>query len=210
MAEGSRRGNRYVIRSRRQFVTGAVAAVAGLTATGAPAALAAGPKSFIRGAMTTFVFRKRRPHVPDLVPDLKFRDRDDAERAITEWRGRVVLINLWATWCAPCRKEMPSLDRLQSGLGGADFEVVAVSIDRKGLKASGAFLKEIGASNLELYVDKSGKVARDLKSFGLPASVLIGRNGEEIGRLIGPAEWDSGEAVALVEAAVAGRFGATS
>ena len=205
MAEGSRRGNRYVIRSRRQFVTGAVAAVAGLTATGAPAALAAGPKSFISGAMTTFVFRKDRPH----VPDLKFRDKDDAERAITEWRGRVVLINLWATWCAPCRKEMPSLDRLQSGLGGADFEVVAVSIDRKGLKASGAFLEEIGASNLGLYVDKSGKVARDLKSFGLPASVLIGRNGEEIGRLTGPAEWDSGEAVALVEAAGAGRFEAT-
>ncbi len=156
--------------------------------------------------MTTFVFKKDQP----AVPDLKFKDKDDAERSITEWQGRVVLINLWATWCAPCRKEMPSLDRLQSRLGGDDFEVVAVSIDRKGLKASGAFLEEIGASNLGLYVDKSGKVARDLKSFGLPASVLIGRKGEELGRLIGPAEWDSEEAVALLEAAIAGKFSTTS
>ena len=206
MAEGSRRSNRYVIRSRRQFVTGATAAIAGLALAGVPPVQAAEPKSFIKGAMTTFVFKKDPPQ----VPDLKFKDRDNAERSITEWRGRVGLINLWATWCAPCRKEMPSLDRLQSRLGGPDFEVVAVSIDRKGIGASGDFLKEIGADNLGLYVDKSGKIARDLKSFGLPASMLIGRKGEEIGRLIGPAEWDSEEAVALVEAAIAGKFSTTS
>ena len=206
MAEGSRRSNRYVIPSRRQFIAGATAAITGFALTGVPTVHAAGPKSFVKGAMTTFVFKKDQPPAPDLI----FKDKDDAERSITEWRGRVVLINLWATWCAPCRKEMPSLDRLQSRLGGPDFEVVALSIDRKGIKASGDFLKEIGADNLGLYVDRSGKVARDLKSFGLPASVLLGRKGEEVGRLIGPAEWDSEEAVALLEAAIAGKFSTTS
>lgn len=163
-------------------------------------------KAYAKGDMTTFVPRKTR----DLVADLKFADKTGAERSITEWRGRVVLLNLWATWCAPCRKEMPSLNRLQTRLGGDDFEVVAVSIDRKGLKASGAFLKETEATDLALYVDKSGKIARDIKSFGLPVTVLIGRDGEEIGRLIGPAEWDSEDAVALIEATINGKLALTN
>ena len=163
-------------------------------------------KAYSKGEMTTFVPRKTR----DVVADLKFADKTGTERSITEWRGRVVLLNLWATWCAPCRKEMPSLNRLQTRIGGDDFEVVAVSIDRKGLKASGAFLEETGATDLALYVDKSGKIARDIKSFGLPATVLIGRDGEEIGRLIGPAEWDSEDAVALIEAAIEGKLALTN
>lgn len=163
-------------------------------------------KAYAKGDMTTFVPRKTR----DAVADLKFADKTGNERSITEWRGRVVLLNLWATWCAPCRKEMPSLNRLQTRLGGDDFEVVAVSIDRKGLKASGAFLEETGATDLALYVDKSGKIARDIKSFGLPATVLIGRDGNEIGRLIGPAEWDSEDAVALIEAAIDGKLALTN
>lgn len=163
-------------------------------------------KAYAKGDMTTFVPRKTR----DLVADLKFADKTGSERSITEWRGRVVLLNLWATWCAPCRKEMPSLNRLQTRIGGDDFEVVAVSIDRKGLKASGAFLEETGATDLALYVDKSGKIARDIRSFGLPSTVLIGRDGEEIGRLIGPAEWDSEDAVALIEAAIEGKLALTN
>ncbi len=163
-------------------------------------------KAYSKGEMTTFVPRKTR----DLVADLKFADKTGAERSITEWRGRVVLVNLWATWCAPCRKEMPSLNRLQTRLGGDDFEVVAVSIDRKGLKASSAFLEETKATDLALYVDKSGKIARDLKSYGLPATVLIGRDGAEIGRLIGPAEWDSEDAVALIQATIDGKLALTN
>ena len=115
----------------------------------------------------------------------------------------MALVNLWATWCAPCRKEMPDLAKLQAALGSDQFEVVAISVDRKGAEASSAFLKETGADNLKLYVEPTTAIVNDVQSAGLPASILVDRQGREIGRLLGPADWASPEAQDLVRAALA-------
>lgn len=122
---------------------------------------------------------------------------------LATWKGRVVLLNLWATWCAPCRKEMPDLSKLQAELGGADFEVVALSVDRKGLDASQAFLKEVGAGNLAGYIEPDGTSLAALQALGLPATILIDRKGQEAARLLGPADWASPEAKAVVKTLLA-------
>jgi thiol-disulfide isomerase/thioredoxin len=158
-----------------------------------------GFRAFVVGPMTAFLVKADRPAVPDLA----FKDSSGAEIKLSKWQGRVVLLNLWATWCAPCRKEMPILDALQKQLGSKDFEVVALSVDRKGLEASSAFLKETEANSLGLYVDETTKSLDDLQALGLPVTVLIDRKGREIGRLLGPAEWNSAEAIALMKAAIA-------
>ncbi len=156
-------------------------------------------KSLAKGALAAFIVRpQRRP-----VADIAFQDASGKEMKLSQWRGRVVLVNLWATWCAPCRKEMPALAELQKQLGSADFEVVAISIDRKGAAASAAFMAETGALALTLYVEPSGRILNDLEALGLPATVLIDREGNEVGRLLGPAEWASPEAIVLVKAAIA-------
>jgi thiol-disulfide isomerase/thioredoxin len=159
---------------------------------------AGGIKDFAVGPMAAFLVRAERPPVPDLA----FKDSAGNEIKLSKWQGRVVLLNLWATWCAPCRKEMPALNAVQKQLGSGDFEVVALSVDRKGLDASGAFLKETGADSLGLYADQTAKSLDDLQAIGLPSTLLIDRKGREIGRLLGPAEWNSAEAVALIKAAI--------
>ena len=157
-----------------------------------------GLAAYSKGAMTTFVARAE----PQKLPEFTFLRDDGSETSLAEWRGKVVLLNLWATWCAPCRKEMPDLDRLQAELGGDDFDLVALSIDRTGLDKPREFLKEIGIEHLKLYNNSSGKLAASLKAFGMPTTLLINRDGEEIGRLVGPAEWGSQDAVDLVKAAI--------
>ena len=122
---------------------------------------------------------------------------------LSNWKGRVALVNLWATWCAPCRKEMPDLAKLQKELGSDQFEVVAISVDRKGVEAASAFLKETGAGSLKLYVEPTTAIVNELQAIGLPVTVLVDRQGNEIGRLLGPAEWSSPEAKALITAALA-------
>jgi thiol-disulfide isomerase/thioredoxin len=117
--------------------------------------------------------------------------------SLADFRGKVVLLNIWATWCAPCRREMPTLDRLQAQLGGSDFEVVALSIDRKGLPVVKEFYAEIGLDTLPIYVDQSGSAQRTLSVLGVPTTLLLDREGNEIGRLLGPAEWDSPEMMAF-------------
>lgn len=156
-------------------------------------------KALASGAMTAFVVKSERKP----VPEISFAAETGAATSLSAWKGRVVLVNLWATWCAPCRKEMPSLAALQSEMGGSDFEVVAISVDRKGLEVSGQFLKEVGATALKLYADPSTETLSKFQAVGLPASILIDRQGREIGRLLGPAEWNSPEAKALITAAVA-------
>jgi thiol-disulfide isomerase/thioredoxin len=151
------------------------------------------------GPMAAFLVKAARPR----VPDLSFKNAQGADTRLSQWQGRVVLLNLWATWCAPCRKEMPTLNEVQKKLGSKDFEVVALSVDRKGPEASTAFLKETGAGSLGLYVDDTTKSLDDLQAFGLPVTLLIDRKGHEIGRLLGPAEWNSAEAAALIKAALA-------
>ncbi len=151
------------------------------------------------GPLAAFLVRPdRKP-----VKDLSFQDASGKPLKLSDWKGRVVLINLWATWCAPCRKEMPDLAELQKELGSDQFEVLAISVDRKGAEASAAFLKETGADNLKLYVEPTTAIVNDLQAAGLPATLLIDREGREIGRLLGPADWASPEALALIKAAIA-------
>lgn len=162
----------------------------------------ANKERFSVGEMAAFVFKEEwRP-----AEGFTFVDAAGAERTMEDWRGRVVLLNLWATWCAPCRREMPALDRLQAALGDDDFEVVALSVDRNGAEASAAFLAEVGASNLALYVDATTKAMFALRARGLPATYLIDREGRIIGHLIGPAEWDQQDAVQLVRGAIDGEI----
>jgi thiol-disulfide isomerase/thioredoxin len=156
-------------------------------------------RALATGAMAAFVVKGERKH----VPAISFAPEDGSATSLDNWKGRVVLVNLWATWCAPCRKEMPSLAALQSEMGSKDFEVVAISVDRKGLEVSGQFLKDVGATALRLYADSSTEALGKFQAVGLPASILIDRQGREIGRLLGPAEWNSAEAKALITAALA-------
>lgn len=158
-----------------------------------------GLKAFATGPLAAFVIKPERKAVPDIA----FTDSTGAAKKISDWKGRVVLLNMWATWCAPCRKEMPDLAKLQQTLGSKDFEVVALSVDLKGAAASSAFLKDVGATALALYVDPSTKALSDMQAVGLPATVLIDRQGREAGRMLGPAQWASPEAQALIKAAVA-------
>ncbi len=152
-----------------------------------------------KGAMAAFLTKADRP----AMPALGFKDAGGKDRTLAEWKGRVVLLNLWATWCAPCRKEMPTLSDLQKQLGGKDFEVMALSLDLKGLDASKKFLDENGARNLVAYTDQSTASLAALQGVGLPLTILIDKQGREVGRLIGPAEWNSPEAIALIKAAMA-------
>ncbi len=146
----------------------------------------------------------RKP-VPQALPNVTFQNELGQPVTLESFRGRVILLNLWATWCIPCRKEMPALDRLQAAVGSNDFEVVALSIDRSGVAGARKFLDSIGVSKLKLYADPSAKLGNELKAIGLPTTLLIDRQGREIGRLIGPAEWDDPQSKALVAAAVAGK-----
>ena len=145
-------------------------------------------------------------HAPFLVPDLSFKDAEGRERTLADWRGRTVLLNLWATWCVPCRKEMPALDALQADLGGQGFEVVAVNIDTRDAEKPLKFLKDTGVTHLAYYSDQSAKVFQDLKLagkvFGMPTTLIVDRSGCEIGEMAGPAEWASADGVKLVSAAV--------
>ena len=135
---------------------------------------------------------------PRPLPEIHFENSQGAAMSLADFRGKVVLLNIWATWCAPCRREMPTLERLQGELGGPDFQVVALSIDRKGLPVVQGFYAELGIEILPIYVDETGEVQRALNVLGLPTTLLLDRDGNEIGRLLGPAEWDSPEMVGFL------------
>ena len=129
-----------------------------------------------------------------------------APKSLADWHGRTVLLNLWATWCVPCRKEMPALDALQDKLGGPDFEVVAVNIDTRDPDKPKTWLHDAGIGHLAYYADPNAKVFQDLKAvgkaIGMPTTLLVDPNGCEIASLAGPAEWASEDAVKLVSAAL--------
>ena len=124
------------------------------------------------------------------LPDLRFVDGAGAPRSLSDFRGRVILLNLWATWCVPCRKEMPALDRLQAALGAPGFEVVALSLDQGGSPAVKSFYEELDLRALRIYVDQNGEALTKLGSVGIPLTLLIGRDGRELWRVVGPREWD--------------------
>jgi thiol-disulfide isomerase/thioredoxin len=143
---------------------------------------------------------------PLRLPQLAFQDASGARKSLADWRGRTVLLNLWATWCVPCRKEMPALDALEQKLGGPKFEVVSINIDTRDPDKPKAWLKENGVSRLVYYADPNAKVFQDLKvvgrAIGMPTTVLIDPNGCEIATLAGPAEWASEDAIKLIQAAI--------
>jgi thiol-disulfide isomerase/thioredoxin len=128
---------------------------------------------------------------PKAIAAINFSDVQGKLRSLADLQGKVILLNIWATWCVPCRREMPALDRLQVAIGGSDFEVVPVSVDRGGIDSVRKFYAEIGIRNLAMYVDASGNTVRQLRAAGLPMTLLVDRGGYEIGRIIGPAEWDT-------------------
>ena len=136
---------------------------------------------------------------PNPLGALAFDDAQGTRTTVAAFAGKTVLLNLWATWCVPCRAEMPALDKLQARLGSAEFAVVPVNIDQQRLDRARGFFKEIGATNLPYYADKSADILRVLNGKGLPTTVLIGRDGCEIGTMAGPAQWDSPDARALIE-----------
>jgi thiol-disulfide isomerase/thioredoxin len=141
---------------------------------------------------------------PKLLPELSFDTPERAKASLADFKGRTVLLNLWATWCVPCRQEMPALDRLQGLRGSKDFTVVAVNVDTARLDRRQAFLNEIGIKNLKLYTDNTGTAFEALKQagkvIGLPTTILIGKDGCEIGTMAGPAQWDSQDALTLLDA----------
>jgi thiol-disulfide isomerase/thioredoxin len=136
---------------------------------------------------------------PQAMPDLAFTAADGTQHHLSEWRGKVVLLNLWATWCAPCKAEMPALDRLQAKLGSDAFTVLAISLDRTGPDKPAAFFAGNGITHLTLYMDRAGGAAASLGASGLPLSAVLDRHGNEVARLTGPAEWDSAAMAAQIE-----------
>jgi thiol-disulfide isomerase/thioredoxin len=156
---------------------------------------AAGAHETIAGASLPG-FEAVSPPVP--APEIAFNDGAGVPLTLADFRGRVVLLNFWATWCAPCVREMPSLDRLQAALGGPDFEVVALSVDRGGISQVRPFFARLGIAHLKKYLDTTSRSISAFGLIGLPVTVLIDAEGMEVGRLNGPAEWDSEAAVALI------------
>ena len=151
-------------------------------------------KSLITGQVANFtLYEQAKPTL-----EVEFLDAAEQPRSFVDFQGKVVLVNFWATWCAPCIREMPALARLEAELGGDDFRVVAISIDRKGMPAVNRFYKKHKIEGLEPFVDTKNAVLRKLRVLGLPTTVLIDRRGNEIGRLVGGAEWDSPEAIRLI------------
>ena len=143
---------------------------------------------------------------PQPLSPISFQTADGTKVTLADFKGKTVLLNLWATWCIPCRKEMPALNQLQADLGGKDFEVVAVNIDTQGPERVETFLNETGIDKLHRYADPSTGILQSLKNEGLgqglPTSVIIDRQGCRLGAMAGPAEWSSDDAKALIKAAM--------
>ena len=146
---------------------------------------------------------KLQPSDPAPVPDTAFTDPQGGTHRLADYRGKVVLLNFWATWCAPCREEMPSLDALQAQMGGTDFQVVAIASGHNPAPAISKFLDEAGVTNLPVLLDPRQALAREMGVMGMPVTVLIDRDGHEIARLMGGADWASETALALIRQATA-------
>jgi thiol-disulfide isomerase/thioredoxin len=143
------------------------------------------------------------PSKPKPAPAVAFQDAQGNPLSLEDFRGQVVVLNLWATWCGPCRQEMPSLDHLQAEAGGAKLHVLALSVDRTDLAQIQTFYRDTGIQHLNIYRDPSAAASRALGAFGLPTTLVIDAEGREVGRVIGPAEWDSAEALAALRAVMA-------
>ncbi|PPB80532.1 thiol-disulfide isomerase/thioredoxin [Albidovulum inexpectatum] len=140
---------------------------------------------------------------PQPVPQVAFTDAQGRELHLGDWSGKHVLVNFWATWCAPCRKELPALDALNRDLGGETFEVVTIAVGRNPLPAIERLFSELGVEHLPVYLDTRMELARAMGVLGLPVTVILDPQGREIARMTGDAEWDSDSARAIVAALTA-------
>jgi thiol-disulfide isomerase/thioredoxin len=134
-----------------------------------------------------------RPVSAKPMPELAFEDAGGGAHKLADFRGKFVLLNIWATWCAPCREEMPALDRLQAQMASERFQVVAISVDQQGLPIARKFYAETGIKALPVYIDRTAKAAFTLEAAGLPATLLVDPQGREVGRHLGAVRWDSAE-----------------
>ncbi len=184
------------------YWTGGPARNASAPACNAARTVAANLAPLARGELAAFKVTT----APMIAPNLAFKGPDGRDITLADFRGRAVLLNLWATWCAPCRHEMPALDRLQQLLGGQTFEVVAVNIDTRNPDRAATWLTENGIRHMAHYADHSARIFQDLKAagraFGMPTTLLIDANGCELGFLAGPAEWASEDALRLIRTAL--------
>lgn len=143
---------------------------------------------------------------PTSLPPLAFTGPKGEALTLADFKGKTVLLNLWATWCVPCRQEMPALARLQADMGGPDFQVVAINIDQKNPEKPRAWLADNGIQGLTFYADPAAKVFQELKlvgkAFGMPTTLIVGPDGCELANLAGPAEWASADGKALIAAAL--------
>ncbi len=152
-------------------------------------------EELLKGEMQNFSLQKS----PRELEDFSFVNGEGETVKLSDFRGKTLLLNFWATWCAPCRKEMPGLDRLQAQLGSDKFTVLAIGQDLRGIERVKKFMKALEIKHLENFNDKTTKSGRSAGVFGLPASILVNAQGQDVGRLVGPAEWDSEEAIALIQ-----------
>ncbi|MCB1492530.1 MAG: TlpA family protein disulfide reductase [Rhodobiaceae bacterium] len=175
--------------------------VADLPCAATPERLAA-----MKAAATGEVAAVQVPDAPVALPDLAFLNARGEETTLDAWKGKTLLVNLWATWCVPCREEMPDFAAVQTDMGGDAFEIVPINLDRGGGEKPAAFFKEIGVTNLPLNTDPAVKVFETLKAeglaFGLPSTLIVDEAGCRIGNLVGPAHWDSADGRAFIEAAL--------
>lgn len=160
---------------------------------------------FIFGSTCAIAARSDIPlhATPKKLPEVVFYDEAKKPVKLNKWRGKVVVLNIWATWCPPCVKEMPTLDRLQQRLGGDFFQVVVLSVDEGGIEAVSKFFEQTRVKNLEIYLDPGFKAASALNAPGLPTTILIDVNGKEMGRLVGDAEWDTPEMIGFFRKIIA-------
>ncbi|MCV2894122.1 TlpA family protein disulfide reductase [Lentibacter sp. XHP0401] len=140
---------------------------------------------------------------PQAVATAPYTKPEGGTATLAEHKGKIVLLNFWATWCAPCRKEMPLLAELQTELGGEDFEVVTIATGKNDPAAMARFFSEIGVTNLPLHADPKSAVAREMGVLGLPATIIITRDGTEVARLLGDADWASDSAKNILKALIA-------
>lgn len=162
-----------------------------------PAPLPASTRASL-GAVGQFIPQE----APVAAPDLKFSDEKGKSLTLADFRGKVIVLNLWATWCTPCLAEMPMLDRLQRLLGDEGVIVIALSLDRDGSKAVSAFYRQADISSLGIFLDPSMRAIADARTSGLPTTLLIDAKGMELGRVTGPMEWDAPAAIELVRKAL--------
>ena len=181
---------------RRSVLAGGLAALALPVFAGG--ALAGVKPDMAKGAMERFKVAK----TPRPLPDLEIQNADDKPLKLDDFKGKVVLLNFWATWCAPCVKEMPSLDRLQAAFPKDKFLIVPLSIDGPSKPKVAPFYKDQKLANLGIYFDKGRKTMQGLDVTLLPTSILVDAQGRELGRIEGDADWDMPESIALMKAAM--------